>query len=816
MKTIITLTGLLFLSVLVHSQLLVDSLGWTRITAPPIAKTIYVSSSQGRDSNTGNSPDNPVASLSKALELTRDNFPDQILLKTGDTWVDETFADFHSGLSADQPFVLSYYGFSHERPLIKISTPFINTTKSNIAIIGLEIYYWVHDPHNPDYKMDKRLAGLDFHSGSENILLEDCVFRFFQITCQYNCKNFKMRRCIVTDAWAPHSYDMEEHTLEHRIQGLFVHETEGILIEDCLFDHNGWNGDVEGAGPNMYNHNIYLQGTNPNWEKIIIRNNIISRGAAHGLQARAGGVITDNLFIQNAIHMNTWGVDRAPEGARVDIKNNILTETRYMDSTNVEWPRTPARYGMDIQLPGLVENNIISHSLNINGDAIKNPGIATYENNIIYKFYSTESKNTQNPGWTDPDRKIKHYHQSIGKEASTISLLHEARKRPLRTWWTEYEAKTINAYLKKGFSTKEDTIAPSFPDSAYVKLNGDKAMGLEWTWADDDMRTIGYNIYNEENKVNKSPVLSNSYTITGLLAETEYQIAIKSVDVGGNESDSAKIIKVTTLPPDTIPPTKLQNFNIIEFDESSVLIGFEQAQDNYFVLGYYVYLNGSIADTIYNTNASNRVSNLNQGTLYSISVTAFDPALNESPPSAEDSFRTKDIEDPTTPSNVIAEALSGTEISLSWDEASDNVGIAGYVINVNGVTVDTITNNEYVLSGLLPATEYTLAVYSIDLSGNTSRSSSPLTLFTLPTDIANTPKKTIKIHLASFYTIAVESDVDVAKINLIDITGKTLKTESVNPEQEILLNIDYLKNGIYFLWVHFANGKSEIKKFIKY
>lgn len=816
MKSILAITGLLFLSLLANSQLAIDSLGWTKIAVPQDSRIIYVSSSQGKDTNTGNSPDNPVASLSKALALTRDNSADQILLKTGDTWVNETFTYFHSGLSADQPFVLSYYGDNSTRPLIKISSPFINTTKSNIAIIGLEIYYWVHDPHNPDYNTDERLSGLYFHNGSENILLEDCVFRFFQITCQYDCKNFKMRRCIVTDAWAPHSYDMEEHTLEHRIQGLFVHETKGILIEDCLFDHNGWNEDVDGAGPNMFNHNIYLQGTNPNWEKIIIKNNIISRGAAHGLQARAGGIISDNLFIQNAIHMNTWSVEQAPEGARVDIQDNILTETRQMDSTNAEWPRTGARFGLDIKLPGLVENNIISHSINKDGQAITEPNIATYKNNIIYNFYRSDSENTQNPSWTDPDRMLKHYHQTIGKEASTLSFLQEARKRPLRTWWPEYEAKTVNEFLRKGFMTIPDTIPPSSPDSANVILESDKAIGLQWNWASDNMRTIGYNMYIDDNKVNNSLILSNSYTLTGLNAEEGYQIAIKSVDVAGNESVTGKTIRVTTLSVDTIPPTEPQNLKLIDSDESSAIISFEPSQDNYFVLGYFVYLNGTIADTIYTINDSNKITNLEQGKLYKICVTAFDPALNESPQSNEVSLQTLDIQDPSTPLNVDAVAKSGTEILLSWDKASDNVGIAGYLISVNGITLDTAINNEYFLSGLLPGREYTLAVYSMDLSGNTSRSSRPLTVSTLPTDIGNASEKMIKIHLTSFYAISVQSDADIAKIDLLDITGCIHDTNIINPEQEIFLDTDHLKNGLYFLRVHLLNGECEVKKFIKY
>ena len=60
--------------------------GWRSFTASAETVTIHVSASEGSDSNDGLSPGTPVASLSHAITLLRDNHPDWLLLKRGDTW----------------------------------------------------------------------------------------------------------------------------------------------------------------------------------------------------------------------------------------------------------------------------------------------------------------------------------------------------------------------------------------------------------------------------------------------------------------------------------------------------------------------------------------------------------------------------------------------------------------------------------------------------------------------------------------------------------------------------------------------------------
>jgi hypothetical protein len=69
---------------------------------------------------------------------------------------------------------------------------------------------------------------------------------------------------VITDAFT---------VTEAHAQGIYVDGVDGLLIEQCLFDHNGWNPAVPGAVATIYRHNVYLQGNTSN---MIVRGNIIA------------------------------------------------------------------------------------------------------------------------------------------------------------------------------------------------------------------------------------------------------------------------------------------------------------------------------------------------------------------------------------------------------------------------------------------------------------------------------------------------------------------------------------------------------------
>lgn len=466
---ILTLIVLVLITVAGSAQLPLDENGWTIINLSPDSRVIYVSSSLGNDNNNGESQELPVATIEKAKELVRDGYPDYILLKRGDVWImGEGLGSFYSGRSAIEPMVVSYYGDEGDRPLIKTERSLVHvrdTARSHLAFIGLELYAYKHDPNSPDYESEGGISGISYiAAGGSNLLIEDCKFNYMQMgacTTKRNregdLKNFKFRRNIIIHSWAGNSYFV--HELKTRVQGMFITGVDGILLEENLFDHNGWDEQIHGAGATMYNHNIYMSTHNPNPYRIIVKGNIIARASAHGLQLRSGGTVDNNLFVQNAINLNLgYHVSTSYPGAYAVAKNNVFQEVRLMDSTNTEYPRTNAVRGIgEIKIPSVVKNNIFSNCLNEAIFAIDDyedkwgfGGQLVAKDNVVYKW--TNKNDKPKPEWPHPERTIASYNASIGGEPSTLAFLLEARKRPLKTWWLKYSAAAVNNYFREGFN----------------------------------------------------------------------------------------------------------------------------------------------------------------------------------------------------------------------------------------------------------------------------------------------------------------------------------------------------------------------------
>ena len=93
-----------------------------------------------------------------------------------------------------------------------------------------------------------------------------------------------------------------------------------------------------------------------------------------------------------------------------------------------------------------------------------------------------------------------------------------------------------------------------------------------------------------------------------------------------------------------------------------------------------------------------------------------------------------DEEPPSTPAALVANAPTSTTVELAWRAATDNVGVAGYRVLRDGVTIDSTPSTVFVDMGLDPETRYTYAVVAFDAAGNSSTPSLPTTITTPPAD----------------------------------------------------------------------------------
>jgi bacillolysin len=79
-----------------------------------------------------------------------------------------------------------------------------------------------------------------------------------------------------------------------------------------------------------------------------------------------------------------------------------------------------------------------------------------------------------------------------------------------------------------------------------------------------------------------------------------------------------------------------------------------------------------------------------------------------------------DTEPPTTPVDLTASNITTSSAKLSWQNSSDNVGVAGYRVYVNDVLKGTTTGLSYTVNNLSAATTYTMEVTAVDATGNAS------------------------------------------------------------------------------------------------
>lgn len=79
---------------------------------------------------------------------------------------------------------------------------------------------------------------------------------------------------------------------------------------------------------------------------------------------------------------------------------------------------------------------------------------------------------------------------------------------------------------------------------------------------------------------------------------------------------------------------------------------------------------------------------------------------------------TPDTTPPSAPASLVASTVGATQINLSWQSATDNVGVAAYEVLRNGTTITTTMTTTYSDVNVSPATTYTYTVRAKDAAGN--------------------------------------------------------------------------------------------------
>jgi|GEM_PF-1426065 len=398
-----------------------DEGGWTTFDLSSDSRIVYVSSSEGDDANDGLSPQHPVRTPSRGATLVRDGSPDFLLLKRGDTWrgqdigTDRVSRRFKSGQSKEHPLVISSYGDSHERPRLEINGSFVDhdgNERNYVAIVGLAFVSYPKIPGDPQFNGADG-DGLRLIGTGHDILLEDNSFEYGEIVVQ-NESEVEVRRNVVhrayhvgTCAYRSDGTRDPNGDSTYRPSGMFAGGVDGLLIEDNVWDENGWNPDVPEACATIYNHNLYLSGNS----RLTVRDNLIMRAASIGLKltsAQTGDsdeiLIENNLFVEGEIGISMGGNDDTPYRFRnATIRGNVFSDIGRAQPTT----RTLSWYLELIDNDGtVVEQNLLVNQPNLN-----NPfGIAlsggtnrniTIRDNLIHGLLRRQLRSSASSAWAN-------------------------------------------------------------------------------------------------------------------------------------------------------------------------------------------------------------------------------------------------------------------------------------------------------------------------------------------------------------------------------------------------------------------------------
>lgn len=131
-----------------------------------------------------------------------------------------------------------------------------------------------------------------------------------------------------------------------------------------------------------------------------------------------------------------------------------------------------------------------------------------------------------------------------------------------------------------------------------------------------------------------------------------------------------------------------------------------------------------------------------------------------------------DTQAPTAPTGLQAGTPASTSVALSWNAATDNVGVTGYNVYNGSTLVATVTGTSYTVTGLTSNTAYTFTVKAVDAAGNVSPASNAVSVTTAPVVVDNqAPTAPTGLHIMGTPTSSSVNLMWSASTDNVGVTG---------------------------------------------
>jgi hypothetical protein len=428
-----------------HYKLPTDAEGWSLVEPGMRHQKIYAAD-DGTSDNTGLSPESPV-DLKTGVRMIRQRSSDWLLLRRGDTF------DGGIGLGTNMlgesplcPIVIGAYG-EGPRPIVRGRINAIkHYPRGNLVVRDLHL----------------RQQGFSLNGPVRNLLVENVLMDNASSALLHACQYITIRRCVIKDchreAPTPTRQDPKAgwagSPLGNRHQGLFANGVLGLLVEENVLDHNGWQeGYVESGGgpddpqpPSMYSHNLYLSTEN---RDLTVRSNINARAASQALRDGSGQFYVGNVMIANNIGGYSGSDDG--DGNYTTFADNVLIHPAAKRGPQIGgrgwgWSMT------DVQGSRAVRNIFAHATEGQNDEGLKMTNGVLVEDYVRYRWHQRSDINPTGQPFPDPDRSIMGYDHQFGSGEGTLeAFMAQANAQEKGNWRRQFTAEVLVEYFQKGF-----------------------------------------------------------------------------------------------------------------------------------------------------------------------------------------------------------------------------------------------------------------------------------------------------------------------------------------------------------------------------
>ena len=269
-----------------------------------------------------------------------------------------------------------------------------------------------------------------------------------------------------------------------------------------------------------------------------------------------------------------------------------------------------------------------------------------------------------------------------------------------------------------------DTTAPTVPQNLVATAISTTQVNLTWLPSTDSggAGLAGYRVL--RGGVEIATTAQANFSDTGLTANTAYAYSVRAYDnaTPANISANSSPANVTTFALDTTAPAVPQNVVATAVSSTQVNLTWAPSTDSggSGLAGYRVFRGGVQIATTAATTHSN--TGLTASTAYTYTIRAYDHATpanvsaDSSPPANVTTLAAPDTAAPTAPQNLVATAVSPTQVNLTWSASTDSggSGLAGYRVLRGGVQIATTAATTYSDTGLTGSTAYSYTVRAYD------------------------------------------------------------------------------------------------------